>query len=250
MPPDSPERLGAAARLGWMILTILVVETIVCGAAALPVAWTWSWFLAASAGAPALRLIGASVLLVPSYVAFAVCLMVSSALAIRLLGWRTPPNAEMRLADVGWPLLHWARCMVMTHVVRIFAGYLFRSSPIWTEYLRWAGARLGRRVYVNSLWLSDYNLLEFGDDVVIGGDVHLSGHTVEAGVVKTAPVRLGNGVTIGLGSVVGIGVEVDDGCQVAAQSLVPKHARLEASAVYAGTPVSRIDRGEDRKRPA
>ena len=56
--------------------------------------------------------------------------------------------------------------------------------------------------------MSDYNLIECGDDVVIGGGVHLSGHTVEAGVVKTAPVRLGNKVTIGLGSVVEIGVEI------------------------------------------
>jgi hypothetical protein len=40
--------------------------------------------------------------------------------------------------------------------------------------------------------VSDYNLIECGDDVVIGGAVHLSGHTVEAGVVKTARIRLGN----------------------------------------------------------
>lgn len=242
-------RLGGALRLTWMILTLSVVEAIVCGAAALPVAWVWSQLFALTTNAPSIRLIGASFFFVPSYAAFAICLMASSALAVRLLGWRTPPNAEMRLADVGWPLLRWVRCMVMTHVVRVFAGYLFRSSPVWTAYLRWAGARLGRRVYVNSLWLSDYNLLEFGDDVVIGGDVHLSGHTVEAGVVKTAPVRLGHGVTIGLGSVVDIGVEVGDFCQVAAKSLVPKNARLESGAVYAGTPVRRID-AEDRERLA
>jgi hypothetical protein len=45
--------------------------------------------------------------------------------------------------------------------------------------------------------VADFNLLEFGDDVVIGDEVHLSGHTVEGGVVKTAPLCLGNNVTIG-----------------------------------------------------
>ena len=68
--------------------------------------------------------------------------------------------------------------MAATHIVRVFAGVLFRGSPIWTD-LRLAGARLGRRVYINSLAMADYNLLEFGDDVVIGEDVHVSGHTVE-----------------------------------------------------------------------
>ena len=58
----------------------------------------------------------------------------------------------------------------------------------------------------------DHNLIEHGDDVVIGSDVHLSGHTVEGGIVKTAAVRVGRGVTIGLGSVVDIGVNVGPGC--------------------------------------
>ena len=97
-------------------------------------------------------------------------------------------------------------------------------------------------MYVNSLFVSDHNLLEFGDDVVIGGEVHLSGHTVESGVVKTARVRLGSGVTIGLGAVVDIGVTVGDGCLVGALSFVPKHMTLEPGGVYAGIPAQRIDR--------
>jgi acetyltransferase-like isoleucine patch superfamily enzyme len=106
--------------------------------------------------------------------------------------------------------------------------------------LRLAGARLGRRVYVNSLAVTDYNLLEFGDDVVVGDDAHLSGHTVEGGLVKTAPLRLGSRVTIGLGTVLEIGVEAGDGCQVGALSFVPKHSSLEADALYAGIPARRI----------
>jgi acetyltransferase-like isoleucine patch superfamily enzyme len=130
--------------------------------------------------------------------------------------------------------------MVATHIVRVFAGALFRGSPVWTAYVRLAGARAGRRVYVNSLAVTDFNLLEFGDDVVIGDEVHLSGHTVEGGVVKTAPLCLGNNVTIGLGSVLEIGIEAGDGCQVGALSFVPKHTRLEAGATYAGIPAHRI----------
>jgi acetyltransferase-like isoleucine patch superfamily enzyme len=83
-------------------------------------------------------------------------------------------------------------------------------------------------------------MLEFGDDAVIGDDVHLSGHTVEGAVVKTAPLRLGSSVTTGLGSVIEIGVEVGDGCQVGALSFVPNYTRLEAGVTYAGIPVERI----------
>ena len=98
-----------------------------------------------------------------------------------------------------------------------------------------------KRVYVNSLSISDYNLIECGDDVVIGGAVHLSGHTVEAGIVKTARVRLGNNVTIGLGSVIEIGVEIGSDSQVGALSFVPKYTKLQGGVVYAGTPAMPIE---------
>jgi carbonic anhydrase/acetyltransferase-like protein (isoleucine patch superfamily) len=76
---------------------------------------------------------------------------------------------------------------------------------------------------------------------VIGANVHLSGHTVEAGVVKTARVRFGDRVTIGLGSVIEIGVEIGSDSQVGALSFVPKHTRLEGGVVYAGAPAVPLD---------
>lgn len=233
-------RLAAAGRVGATVVSVLVVESIVCGLAAWPVVVFWRELVLPVAshrsGGPLL----VSLLLVPSYAAFAICLMVASALATRITGARTAPDAAMPIADLSWPLMRWARGMVATHVVRVLAGTCFRGSPIWTAYLRLSGARIGRRVYVNTLAMSDYNLLQFGDDVVIGGDVHLSGHTVEDGVVKTASVRLGPRVTVGVGAVVDIGVVVEAGCQVGALSVVPKHTVLEAEGVYTGIPARRI----------
>ena len=91
--------------------------------------------------------------------------------------------------------------------------------------------------------MSDHNLLEFGDDVVIGGDVHLSGHTVEGGFVKTGRVRLGDRVTVGLGSVVGIGVTVGSDVQIGAMSLVPKNVALDGGRVYVGVPARPLGSG-------
>jgi acetyltransferase-like isoleucine patch superfamily enzyme len=228
-------------RLAVTVVSILVVETIVCGLAVLPVVLLWLELTARIPFSPAGRAVVFGMLLVPSYVAFALCLMGTSALATRVTGARTPPNAEVRIADMGWPLMRWARYMVASHLVRVLAGSLFRGSPVWTVYLRLNGARIGRRVYVNSLFVSDHNLLEIGNDVVVGSEVHMSGHTVEAGVVKTALVRVGHDVTIGLGAVIDIGVTIGPRSQVGALSLVPKYTTLDADAVYAGIPVRRID---------
>lgn len=147
----------------------------------------------------------------------------------------------MSIRDLDWPLLGWVRYVASTHVVRLVAGVLFRGTPLWTFYLRLNGARTGRRVYVNSLSVMDHNLLEFGEGTVVGADVHLSGHTVEGGVVHTGRVRIGRDVTLGTGSVIGIAVEIGDNAQVGALSLVPKHAKLVANTVYFGIPVHRSD---------
>jgi acetyltransferase-like isoleucine patch superfamily enzyme len=233
-------RAGALWRVGWTFVAMLVVETLVCGLAVLPVlaglVQLGAWIEPTRGVGPLVF----SVLIIPSYVGFALCLMVVSAVATRVTGARTPPNAEMRIADMGWPLMRWVRYMVASHIVRVLAGPLFRGSPIWSAYLRLNGARLGRHVYVNTLFISDHNLLEVGDDVVIGSEVHVSGHTVEAGIVKTASVRLGHRSTIGLGTVVEIDVVVGTDCQVGALSFVPKHTTLDDGAVYAGIPVRRV----------
>jgi hypothetical protein len=235
-------RLNSAARIAWTVISAAVVQGIVCALAVLPVAATWPSLLARLPSHGALRLLVLSAAVVPSYLLFALALMPVSACAMRLTRWQTPSNVEMRIADMDWPLLTWVRGMIGTQLVRVCSGTLFRGTPIWTAYLRMAGARMGRRVYVNSLGVSDYNLLEFSEGVVIGADVHLSGHTVENGVVKTAPVKLGRNVTIGLCSVVEIGVEIGDDCQVGAMSFVPKHTRLERGHVYAGVPARPLQR--------
>jgi len=119
-------------------------------------------------------------------------------------------------------------------------GTLLRSTPVWTMYMRLNGARLGRNVWVNSLGVSDHSLLEFGDGVVIGAGVHLSAHTVEHGVVRLAPIRIGAGSTIGVNAHVEIGVELGPGCQIGSMAMVPKFSRLPGPGIYVGVPARAV----------
>ena len=233
---------AATWRITWTIVTLIVVEAAVCAAAIAPVVATVWWLADTLPNSRAWRVTLVALTAVPSYATFALALMIATPLAVRMAGWRTPPAAEMRIADCGWPLLGWVRFMAAIHIARFFAGGLLRGTPLWSWHLRLCGAKIGRRVYINSLAISDYNLLEFDDDVVVGGEAHVSGHTVEAGVVRTGSVRLGRGVTIGLGSIVEIDTDVAEGCQIGAMSFVPKHSRIVEPGVYVGTPAARLPR--------
>jgi acetyltransferase-like isoleucine patch superfamily enzyme len=232
-------------RVIWTIVSIFVVESLVFGLAVLPAFLFWSliqrWPLPRRQE-PLVEPVIIAMSLIPAYLVFAIALVALSAWSTRLLGWRTEEGGAWRIADLEWPLLTWSRYMMSTHIVRVLVGTFFRSSPLWTWYLRQNGARIGQGVYINSLSISDHNLLEFGDGVVIGESVHLSGHTVEGGVVKTGRVTLGRGVTVGLGSIVGIGVIAGDRSQIGALSLVPKNTVLEAGGVYVGVPVRKREK--------
>lgn len=231
-----------SARVAWTILSGAVFESVVFGAAVLPAFIAWQWvFTRLPVWWPAwLAPAVVAMSVVPAYVVFAVAFAALSAFGTRLLGWRTPPPGEWALRDYEWPVLDWARAMASTHAVRVFVGTFFRSTILWVWYFRWNGAAVGRGVYVNSLFISDHNLLTFGEGVVVGDGVHLSGHTVEGGRLKTGLVRLGRKATLGVGSVIGIDVTVGEGTQVGALSVVPKHATLDDHAVYVGAPATRL----------
>lgn len=235
-------RLSVAWRIAVTVAAIVAVESIACGLAAAPIVACWWWFIPWSARlAPAVRVGAAALALVPSYAVFALMLIPWSAAATWATRARTPSPVDLRIADFDWRLMTWARYMAAIHVVRVVSGKLFRGSPVWTWYLRLNGARVGRRVYVNTTAISDHNLLDIADDVVIGADVHLAGHTVERGIVRTGSVRIGRGAMVGLGTLIDIDVEIGTGCQVGALSVVPKHSRLDADATYAGIPARRIE---------
>jgi acetyltransferase-like isoleucine patch superfamily enzyme len=234
-----------ALRVGWAALSAVLVESTLLALAALPSVLLLEWLARSSAGSA--RAVVLLCAFGPAYVLFAVAFMILSALAMRALGWRTPDRAILRIEDMQWPLLDWARYLGSAHLVRLVAGAVFRATPLWTFYLRLNGARIGRGVYVNSLEVMDHNLLELDDGVVIGAAVHMSGHTVEGRLVKTGSVHAGRNVTIGVGSIVGIDVDIGAETQIGALSFVPKHSRLQAGAKYAGIPVQRIDVHRDHR---
>jgi acetyltransferase-like isoleucine patch superfamily enzyme len=201
------------------VVSGFAVESLVIGLSALPAVLFWEWHFRWSLPANWIRIVLLSMSLLPAYLLFALVLMILSAGSTRLLRWRTPPD-----------------------VVRVLAGTWLRATPLWSLYHRLNGARVGHRVYLNSVTLSDHNLLAFGDDVVVGAGVHLSGHVVEDGMLKTGTVRLGRGVTIGVGTMIEIDVVIGDATQVGALSVVPKHRTLQPHAIYGGVPARRLDR--------
>ncbi|MCI0410644.1 MAG: hypothetical protein L0191_19145, partial [Acidobacteria bacterium] len=104
-------------RFGWAVLSWFLVESLIFGLSVLPAAIFWAWLFRWPVPGAWLRILVLTMSLFPAYLIFAIGLMVLSAGTARLLGWRTPVHRELRIADFEWPLLDWARYLMINHVV-------------------------------------------------------------------------------------------------------------------------------------
>ncbi len=131
----------------------------------------------------------------------------------------------------------WAFVNSLVTFVR-FAGNieLFRVTPLLNLYYRGMGAKIGRDVIINSVIVYDPDLLEIGDNVVIGGDVVLMAHSGEGKYLHIRKVKIGNGASIGQSTTILAGAEIGEGAIVGAMSLVPKDFKVPPHSVYGGVP--------------
>jgi non-ribosomal peptide synthetase-like protein len=231
-----------------VLLTLaLFAETIaILGVALAPAVALVGWASARLPLADTARALGLGIALVAGYFAFGLALLVVLPVARWLTLARGTPVGRFPYFSFGaW---RWASYNALTLMLRFTFVNWIRVTPFLPLYHRLMGARIGRRVQINTAVIADQNLIEIGDDTVIGGDVTLVCHSAERGYLFTAPVRIGSGVTIGLMAVVFPGCVIGDGAILSAGSVLSKGSRIGAGEIWAGVPARRV--GRRRRRPS
>ena len=102
--------------------------------------------------------------------------------------------------------------------------------------LRLFGAKVGRRTLIDTTYLTEFDLVEIGDDVAVGRDASLQTHLFEDRVMKMGTVTLEPGASIGGRAVVLYGATVGAASALAPLSLVMKGERLPPGTSWAGVP--------------
>ena len=125
-------------------------------------------------------------------------------------------------------------------LARHFILPLVRSTPIIILFYRGMGAKIGKNVLIGTFSIWDCDLVEIGDDCVIGGNVAITAHIGQGKKGRMRRVRIGNRVTIGANTYVMPGTIIEDNVLVGPNSVVPMGKRLEANSVYWGTPVEKV----------
>ncbi len=120
---------------------------------------------------------------------------------------------------------------------------VLRGTPLLPWYLRLLGARIGRRVWIDSTGFLEFDLVQIGDDAILNHDCILQTHLFEDRVLKASGLRIGAGCEIGARSVVLYDAAMGDRARLGPLSLLMKGESLPANIgpsakVWTGSPLS------------
>ena len=165
-------------------------------------------------------------------------------LVVPLFNWALPTRVKpfhggyYSIAAVPW-LLHNA----MFYLVRFTFLPFVTLTPFGLLFLRAMGMRIGRRAFINTELISDSRLITIGDDVVIGGSVHLFAHYGGGGHLTIAPIRIGDRATVGQKATVMGDCVVGNDAVILPHSVLLPGSRVGVGEVWGGVPARPI--GDD-----
>ncbi|MFE7354972.1 Pls/PosA family non-ribosomal peptide synthetase [Streptomyces sp. NPDC057543] len=113
---------------------------------------------------------------------------------------------------------------------------LLVGTPFLPVVLRMFGAHIGRRTWIGTTFLTEFDLVEVGDDVAVGMNVSLQTHLFEDRVMKMSTVTVRSGADIGTRAIVLYDAVVGERVGLGALSLVMKGEHLPPGTSWRGLP--------------
>ena len=117
----------------------------------------------------------------------------------------------------------------------------FTGTPFFAPLVRLLGVGMGRRVFSETTYMTEFDLVQVGDDAAIGATTSLQTHLFEDRVMKMSTVKVGNACTIGPRAVVLYDAEMENGAELDALSLVMKGERIPAATSWRGIPAQQFE---------
>ncbi len=117
---------------------------------------------------------------------------------------------------------------------------LLVGTPFLPPVLRWFGVRVGRRTWIGTTYLTEFDLVDIGDDATVGTDASLQTHLFEDRVMKMSIVTVGVGATIGTRAIVLYDAVVGDNVSLGSLSLLMKGEHLTPGTRWRGIPAQGV----------
>jgi non-ribosomal peptide synthetase-like protein len=112
----------------------------------------------------------------------------------------------------------------------------FLGTPFLAWYWRCLGAKIGKRVFIDSGDITEFDLVRIDDRAALNDDCGLQTHLFEDRVMKMSQVRIGQDCMVGHGSIVLYDTQMEPGSQLHSLSLLMKGETLPAGTHWQGIP--------------
>jgi len=112
-----------------------------------------------------------------------------------------------------------------------------RGTPWLPIILRLFGVKTGKRVWMNTTDITEYDMVSIGDDSAMNEDCGPQTHLFEDRVMKVGPVKIGKRTTIGARTIILYDSELGDDVNVEPLSLIMKGENLQPGTNWGGSPV-------------
>ena len=151
-----------------------------------------------------------------------------------LLVWRYRPGERPLWSTFVWrnELLN----ALHEHLAEPFLVGALTGTPFVCWYFRLLGARIGRRVYMETTDLSEFDLVHIGDQAMLNADCTIQTHLFEDRVMKMSTIDLGPRCKVGAGSLVLYDTRIEEGAALDDLSLLMKGENLPAGTSWMGIP--------------
>ena len=122
------------------------------------------------------------------------------------------------------------------HLADLFLTGKLAGTPFLCWFFRLLGAKIGSRVYLDTSDMTEYDLVEIGDDAALNKDCTIQTHLFEDRVMKMSHVRIGERSAVGSLSLVLYDTWLAPGASLGDLSLVMKGETLPADTRWEGIP--------------
>ena len=138
-----------------------------------------------------------------------------------------------------WSTFVWRNELLIAlheNLANLFLVDMLAGTPFLCWFFRLLGAKIGRRVFMETTDLTEFDLVTIGDDAALLTDCTVQTHLFEDRVMKMSTIEIGARCTVGCLSVVLYDTKMEDDSALGDLSLLMKGESLPAGTRWEGIP--------------
>lgn len=138
-----------------------------------------------------------------------------------------------------WDIFIWKNDLIeytYSYFITPFFTNMILGTPFVSLLFRCLGAKVGKRVFIDTADFTEFDLIKIGHDVCINAEAIIQTHLYEDRIFKMSTIDIGNGCNIGVASVILYNTVMENNATLGNLSLLMKGERLPANTRWRGIP--------------